>query len=533
MDEIAKNPEWSEEAIRAQLKRILAHREFHATEKMRDFLRFVVEQALAGNARQLKGYTIATEVFGRDEDFDAAHDPVVRIQAGRLRRALERYYLVAGGSDPVYIDIPKGGYVPVFSDGPAGGAERSRKSSGPGGRQTETWPSIVVQPFEDLTGRDDFSFLATGLATELSIELANSGDLRVMLFRSTASSPGADRSPLADFTVEGNIRADGATIKVVVQLTRGATHEQLWADAVKFTLEEGDLIGFQEHTAAAIASQIAGQHGAVYRAVSGATSNRPAACRGSYAAILKGYAYHQRIDHASYLLAWEALRKAYAQDTGCGLLSSMLASMYVDNIALEFFDPARTPLTEALRLAREGVQREPNLQLGRLILARAHVLNDDVETGLGEVEAAHSLHPDSLLFMDVIGYLLVLLGEWDRGADLVRKAICLNPYYRLFTRYAIWLDCFRRGDYTGALAETEWLAGIGHFWAPVVRAVTLGMLGRGSEGQQAVNELLELKPDFPQRGLRLIRQDVKFPEIEERILAGLAASGLELTPARD
>jgi hypothetical protein len=64
---------------------------------MRDFLRFVVEETLAGNARQLKGFTIAREVFGRDEDFDAALDPVVRIQAGWLRRAIERYYLVVGG----------------------------------------------------------------------------------------------------------------------------------------------------------------------------------------------------------------------------------------------------------------------------------------------------------------------------------------------------------------------------------------------------------------------------------------------------
>ena len=58
---------------------------FPGHEKMRGFLRFVVEETLAGNQRQLKGFTIATEVFGRGKDFDAAHDPVVRIRAGRSR----------------------------------------------------------------------------------------------------------------------------------------------------------------------------------------------------------------------------------------------------------------------------------------------------------------------------------------------------------------------------------------------------------------------------------------------------------------
>ena len=88
---------WSSEAIRAQLSRILGHAEFQATDKMHDFLRFVVEETLAGRSQHIKGFTIAVEVYGRDTDFDAAHDPVVRIQAGRLRRAMERYYLVSGG----------------------------------------------------------------------------------------------------------------------------------------------------------------------------------------------------------------------------------------------------------------------------------------------------------------------------------------------------------------------------------------------------------------------------------------------------
>ncbi|MEE4218186.1 MAG: hypothetical protein V2I48_11290 [Xanthomonadales bacterium] len=531
MDNSTQSCQWTAQEIRSQINRILGHPDFRATEKMREFLRFVVEETLAGNERQLKGFTIAMEVFGRGKDFDAAHDPVVRIQAGRLRRALERYYLIAGGEDPIYVDIPKGGYVPVFSEGSVAGAKRCKEPSGLKPGQGEAWPSIVVQSFDDLTGRDDLSYLPAGLATDLSIELANSGDLRVMLSGGTAASPDLLDPPPADFTVQGNIRAEGATIKVLVQLTKTATGEQLWADALKSRLEEGELIDFQEHTAAAIASQIAGQHGAVYRAVSGPSSDKPAACRGNYAAILKGYAYHQKIDKASYMIAYEALREAYVQGPDCGLVCTMLASIHVDNIALEFVDSNRTPLAEALRLAREGVRREPNLQLCRLVLARAHVLNDDIEAGLEEVEAAYALHPDSLLFLDVIGYLLVLLGEWKRGASLVRQAIQANPHYRMFTRYGTWLDCFRRGDYEGALEETQWLAGVGHFWAPVARAATLGQLGRGTEGRHAVRRLLELKPDFHERGRTLIRQDVKFADIESALIEGLAASGLELEPA--
>jgi hypothetical protein len=101
--------------VRAQLARILASREFVVPGRARNFLRYLVEQTLAGRADRLKGYTIGTAVFERDESFDAQADPVVRTEAGRLRRALERYYLVAGKADPVLIDVPKGCYVPTFA----------------------------------------------------------------------------------------------------------------------------------------------------------------------------------------------------------------------------------------------------------------------------------------------------------------------------------------------------------------------------------------------------------------------------------
>ena len=83
------------------LRAFSAAREFVVPERARSFLRYLVEQTLAGHANRLKGYTIATAVFERDESFDAQADPVVRTEAGRLRRALERYYLVAGQADPV------------------------------------------------------------------------------------------------------------------------------------------------------------------------------------------------------------------------------------------------------------------------------------------------------------------------------------------------------------------------------------------------------------------------------------------------
>jgi len=99
------------DACRLQLGRILSSSDFEATEREHRFLKYVVDESLAGRGERIKAYSIATEVFGRDEFFNPQSDPIVRIEAGHLRRALERYYLTSGQGDPVLIQIPKGGYV--------------------------------------------------------------------------------------------------------------------------------------------------------------------------------------------------------------------------------------------------------------------------------------------------------------------------------------------------------------------------------------------------------------------------------------
>jgi hypothetical protein len=105
-------------------------RDFEATDRERRFLGYVVEETLAGRGSRIKAYSIAVEVFGRNAAFDPQNDPIVRINAGHLRRSLERYYLTAGRADPVLITIPKGGYVPTFEARTPEAAEVATAHSG-------------------------------------------------------------------------------------------------------------------------------------------------------------------------------------------------------------------------------------------------------------------------------------------------------------------------------------------------------------------------------------------------------------------
>jgi len=107
----------SEEAIREELNRVLGSREFRASKRCQDFLRYVVETSLQGHADNLKERTIGIDVFGRSATYDPSDDATVRVKAGEVRRRLGLYYAGEGTKDSVRIELPGGAYVPEFHAG--------------------------------------------------------------------------------------------------------------------------------------------------------------------------------------------------------------------------------------------------------------------------------------------------------------------------------------------------------------------------------------------------------------------------------
>jgi hypothetical protein len=109
----SKDPQRTE-AVVQELDRILASRFFRSAGRGRQFLEYVVRHKLEGNAELLKERTIGAELFERPPDYSTGDDPVVRVQAGEVRRRLERYYHEAPAASPVRIELAVGSYSPIF-----------------------------------------------------------------------------------------------------------------------------------------------------------------------------------------------------------------------------------------------------------------------------------------------------------------------------------------------------------------------------------------------------------------------------------
>src|ERR1035438_3019528 len=101
-------------AIVQQLDRLLQNPHFHKSKRFPVFLKFVVTEALAGRADNLKERTLGIEVFGKEPGYDTTDDPIVRVTAGEIRKRIAQYYQEPGHEHEIKLLLPPGSYVPQF-----------------------------------------------------------------------------------------------------------------------------------------------------------------------------------------------------------------------------------------------------------------------------------------------------------------------------------------------------------------------------------------------------------------------------------
>jgi serine/threonine-protein kinase len=212
--------------IEAHLGRVLRSPAFAHSERMARFLSYVVREWLAGRAERLKEYAIGIEVFDRRESYDPRIDPIVRVEARRLRAKLQQYYELDGSSDELRLDLPKGSYVPRV-------AWMSRP---------KTRNVISVAPFNAIGPDDDCRMFRDGLLEELIERLTKVASVRV-----SAGNTGA-------FHLTGAVRRDRDRVRVTAQLLDAATDFYLWSERY-----EGDMrkpLACQEAFAISIAGAV-------------------------------------------------------------------------------------------------------------------------------------------------------------------------------------------------------------------------------------------------------------------------------------
>jgi adenylate cyclase len=511
-----------------QVERILSSGDFDASPRSRELLRFVVEEALAGRGEEITQSAIATRVFRRREDFDPTVDPIVRIQAGRLRRSLERYYLLSGRHDTLRIELPRGTYVPTFRELPDAEPSPARGlTADPAVAAPDTdWPMVVIRPFEPERPGSEQVALAARVTEELGLELGRHRDVRTVVQGELDRLEPSPR-PAARFSVGGRLRDAGGELRVTAHLVDRATGEQLWGDEYHTTPGDGRWSGSLDDVARVIGARVGGEEGVVVQRLLGEFRKHRPAVNTPFGAILLAYEFFLARDPQALLPTLEALRRVVKADPECGVAWTRLARVGLADYAFEL-TPVPTPLDEVITCAQHGVRIEPASRRARCILAAALLVKGELAAARNELEDALRLAPESLVWLEHIGYFLSLLGDGDRGTALIREAVRRNPYALPNATMGLWFDHLRRGEIRSAYQVAVGFRDPTYFWRAVMRASCLGLLGRGGEAEAEIAGILEERPDFPSRGRILIGHYVKLPDVFDRVLDGLARAGLAL-----
>ena len=414
--------------VESMLDKVLGSTVFRRSDRHRRLLRHFVQSALDGRGDRLKEVLIGLEIFDRSiERYDTRSDPIVRVEVGRIREKLVRYYDGEGASDLFTFAIPVGSYVPLFT---------RRTRAGAPARRVE---SFAVMPFTTGLREDETSF-AVGLADELIHLLGRQGDVKVVARVSAfkARERNLDAKALGKLlgvtrVIDGSIQRQGERIRCIAHIYRTRDGIASWSQSFDTHLHgrdasgEVDLFAFQDHIAQAVLA-------AASPTVEPTPTER-AAPRGLVAK--QRLRARDLVEHASYLSRLYAadqtgkvvalLEEAVALDAEHAQAHVALAVAYLHRATL-LQAPADDVLPKARAVLDRAVVLDPND--GEALALRAMIaFRFDFDWGRAErlfVEALRvSPYVSGVNYRYAFG--LIFNGRFDEGLRHARLAVDLDP----------------------------------------------------------------------------------------------------------
>ena len=512
--------------VQSQLARILESEQFQRSPRLSAFLEYVVGETLAGRGVRLKGFSIAVEVFGRDETFDGSTDPLVRVQARNLRKALELYYQNQGSEDPVRIQIPRGVYSATFKE----------NTTPP---DPDNVLSIAVLPFGTIGVDDSDLFLADGITHELVTGFTRYSELEL----SVKQAPGELRGLQVDviklgqelgvrFVVQGTVQVAGENVRVTAQLLDAKTGFLLWARDFDQAVSIDNLFEIQDEITRAVVSRTAGILGVIYTTVEKETRGRKPEELSVHEAVILFNNYISTLSTETHHLALRALSHLVDRNPDFSPALACLAELHLDGMTLEHTGD-RQGLTKSEMLVQQALELDPSSLHATWMQAQVRFHQKDRESCMQSLERLLELNARATFYSGGAGWMMALMGEWERGLDLLHNSMAYNPAHPGWFQLAPFQDCFHRGDYHGALTYALKFNMPTLPWDQLIRSATRAKLGEGEKATEAIEELLAYMPGFPIVADRYIRRFVFITELADEIIDTLHKAGLPSTQPAD
>jgi TolB-like protein len=553
--------------VRAELQRIVVSDVFSASPQLAAFLSFVVEAVLHGNSDRIKGYTIGVEALRRDPKFDPQLDPIVRVEATRLRRAMERYYAGPGLTDAVMIDLPRGSYVPTFNHrmgllidpdqlpvnetrfprwllisgtfalvacliaGTVLFAIRREQAELPGFKQASEelralspgngMPILIIQDFETRGVTDSRSFSAHALSGKIINVFSRFDGINVV---AATDQPRGN----IDYRLGGLIEYLGDGIaNVRFDLTDATDGIIFWSKSFEHMAVSGDRAGVENSISSGIAVTLLQPFGVIK---SRDRAKFLAGGKGDprYQCLLLAADSFRSFDPDESTRARSCLEALTEIDRGFSDGFSYLASLNNREFVYGFGKGADDPRTLdiALQLARRGVERNPNSARAWQVLSTVLFSRHDTVAAFAAVERALMLNPNDLIIVGEYGGRLITTGEIERGMNVLQNATSLGGVRPSWHHFYFFLYHYMRGRLPEATHEANAMTTDTYTHGLFARALIAAVNGDMDKARSTWAKLVALRSAWRDNPRGELEKYIFAPEILDRLLRDLAASGL-------
>lgn len=584
--ETIDHPLPNEVDIRRQLERILAYPELQASDRRRDMLRHIVEAALAGRSSEIKATTIAMAVFERGPDFDQQSDPVVRLEARKLRRDLDNYYAGAGREDPIRIAVPKGAYVPEFSLQEGAEAvhatpetaasapdDGSNADVRPAGAPTSTvwryskivitavaaiafvacfvlavgWSvrsdqqsadvvmppqgvTVLVEAFEARDLDDQTALVAQGLSHEVAAALLRFPDLRVHLMlepisQEDGATSQADGSLQGAFVVAGAVWRESGDVFVRAELFRHADQQILWSDRYAEGTQARSLTEIQDEISSRIASVVGQQYGHVMqdiRAHHERDGGEPSLH--GFACVARAQVYRRTYRAAEYQAVRDCLEDTVRNEPDYARAWAMLA--YLRNDAARFGHDTERSREAAFDLAREAALRALDLDPHDTdaLQAMSHVeqYSGDLERSIGYARRAVDENPNDPATIANLGIRYAIAGRFDEAIPIMQRAIDKSVAPPPFYFHVLAAHYLIQEDWQAMLGAAERASADDWSFGQALIAIAQSKLSNQRAAGIALEKLAELDPGLSENPRAWMESHKVNPVLVEAVVAGLS-----------
>jgi len=322
----------------------------------------------------------------------------------------------------------------------------------------------------------------------------------------------------ARFEIHGVARDVDGRPQFSARLVDRQTGQQPWAD---------EFQGSSNDIGRVIAARLGAEHGVVARLLAGEHAARSFASSEGFGAIARSQHFLFSRQLPALVPAIESLQEMTTRAPEVELAWTSLARLYLMNHTFEL-SSLFTPVEMAIGCANQSVLLEPANARTRCLMASALLVKGELGAARRELELALRFNHDSLAYREVIGWLLALVGEWDAGVALMRSALERNPYCQPCVSHGLWADAMRRGDFDAAYASALDYREPNFFWRELMITSALGHSNRLEDARTTAAELLRARPQFSQRGRRLIAHYIKDDALRATIIEGLRVAGVDV-----